>query len=125
MSEKQFIKDGLDNEKIVEIIKDIRKEIDIDATDSNIDKIKAKYNFFATRYPALFDLSTRKEEFSWENLNYFLKMRNDVINDKLTAEKASVIVGEEWFKKYVKVDDKPIPEPSKFERRTKSKNHHH
>uniref|UniRef100_A0A6C0CHN4 Uncharacterized protein n=1 Tax=viral metagenome TaxID=1070528 RepID=A0A6C0CHN4_9ZZZZ len=121
MSEKEFIKDGLDNEKIVEIIKDIRKEIDIDASDSNIDKIKAKHNFFATRYPALFDLSTRKEEFSWENLNYFLNMRNDVINDKLTAEKASVIVGEEWFKKYVKVDDKPMQDPIKFERRTKSK----
>jgi hypothetical protein len=123
MSEKEFIKDGLDNEKIVEIIREIRKEIDDDGSDSCIEKLKTKFDFFSSRYPALFDLSTRKEDFNWDNLNYFLNMRNQIINDKLTAEKASVIVGEEWFKKYVKVDDKkPLPEPSRFERRTKPKN---
>jgi len=122
MSEKEFIKDGLDNEKILEIIKDIRKEIDIDASDDNVEKIKKKHEFFSSRYPALFDLSTRKEEFNWENLNYFLNMRNQIINDKMTAEKASVIIGEEWFKKYVKIDENtPIPEPTRFVRRTKSK----
>jgi len=121
MSEKEFIKDGLDNQNIIEIIKDIRKEIEIDASDSNINKLKAKHDFFSTRYPALFDLSTRKDDFNWENLNYFLNMRNQIIDNKLTAEKASVIVGEEWFKKYVKVDDEPMKDPIKFERRTKSK----
>ena len=115
MSEKDFVKDGLPNEEIVNIIKQIRPEIQKDASDANVEKLRSRFDFFATRYPVLFDLSTREGEFSWENLNYFLNMRNQIINDKLTSEKASVIVGQDMYDKYVNISDPP----AKFEKKTK------
>lgn len=117
MSEKDFIKDGLQNEEIVNIIKQIRPEIEKDASDDNIEKLRKKFNFFADRYPVLFDLSTREDHFSWENLNYFLNMRTKIIEDNLTADKASVIVGQDMYNKYVNITEPPPP--SKFERKQK------
>jgi hypothetical protein len=46
-------------------------------------------------------------------------MRTKIINDELTSDKASVIVGEEWFAKHVKLDEKR--EPAKFTRRDSKK----
>jgi hypothetical protein len=121
--EKDFIKDGLDNNKIIEIIKKIREVIDVDSSDKMIEKLKKENEFFAERYPMLFDLSTRAgEEFNWEYLNYFLSMRNKIINDELTSEKASVIVGNEWYNKHVKINENENGEiipPKRFVRKTK------
>jgi len=122
--DKDFIKDGLENEKIIEIIGKVRKIIDRDSSDATIELLKKEYSFFAERYPILFDMVTRKEDFNWDYLNYFLNMRNKIIKDEITNEKASVIVGEEWFKKHVdvsKMPKEPPPPPTKFERRSRSK----
>ncbi len=120
--DKDFIKDGLENEKIIEIIGKVRKIIDRDSSDATIELLKKEYSFFAERYPILFDMVTRKEDFNWDYLNYFLNMRNKIIKDEITNEKASVIVGEEWFKKHVDVSKMPKePPPTKFERRSRSK----
>jgi hypothetical protein len=120
--DKDFIKDGLENEKIIEIIGKVRKIIDRDSSDATIELLKKEYSFFAERYPILFDMVTRKEDFNWNYLNYFLNMRNKIIKDEITNEKASVIVGEEWFKKHVDVSKMPKePPPTKFVRRSRSK----
>jgi len=120
--DKEFIKDGLENEKIISIIGKVRKIIDRDSSDATIELLKKEYSFFAERYPILFDMVTRKEDFNWDYLNYFLNMRNKIIKDEITNEKASVIVGEEWFKKHVDVSKMPkVPPPTKFERRSSSK----
>jgi len=119
--EKDFIKDGLDNDKIIETIKKIREVIDKGCNDEILEKLKTEHDFFYKRYPILFDIATRNSEpFNWEYLNYFLSMRTKIINDELTSDKASVIVGEEWFSKHVKLDDKAkMPPPVAFTRRSK------
>jgi hypothetical protein len=75
----------------------------------------------------LFDISCRTNEpFNWEYLNYFLVMRKKIIDDELTSEKASVIVGNEWFNKHVNVNDngnindnEEMKPPNRFTRRSK------
>ncbi len=124
-TEKDFLKDGLDNEKIIEIIKKIREVIDVKSNDEIIENLKKEYSFFADRYPMLFDISTRTDEtFNWEYLNYFLSMRNKIINDELTSEKASVIVGNEWYNKHININENgEMNPPNRFVRKTKrSKN---
>lgn len=120
---KDFIKDGLDNDKIIEIIKKIRTVVEVKCNDSIIEDLKKEYSFFAERYPILFDISTRTNEpFNWDYLNYFLSMRNRIINDEITSEKASVIVGDEWFKKHVNINEKKeMNSPTRFTRKVKSK----
>jgi len=119
--DKDFIKDGLDNDKIIEIIKKIRDVLDIKSNDEIIQNLKTEFSFFADRYPMLFDLSTRTDEpFNWEYLNYFLYMRNKIINDELTSEKASVIVGNEWYNKHININEKKEMDPPKrFTKRIK------
>ena len=46
---------------------------------------------------------------------FFLNMRAKIVNDEITSEKASVVVGEEWFKRHVNIN-KP---PEKFVRANK------
>jgi len=120
---KDFMKDGLDNDKIIEIIKKIRTVVEVKCNDSIIEDLKKEYSFFAERYPILFDISTRTNEpFNWDYLNYFLLMRNRIINDEITSEKASVIVGDEWFKKHVNINEKKeMNSPTRFTRKVKSK----
>lgn len=120
-TEKDFLKDGLDNEKIIEIIKKIREVIDVKSNDEIIENLKKEYSFFADRYPMLFDISTRTDEtFNWEYLNYFLSMRNKIINDELTSEKASVIVGNEWYNKHININENgEMNPPNRFVRKTK------
>ncbi len=64
---------------------------------------KKDYEFFANRYPMLFELVLRNDNFNWDNLYYMLGMRNKIIEDKMTAENASKQVGQVWFDKYVDV----------------------
>jgi len=124
-NEKDFVKDGLENTKIIEIIRKIREVVEVKCNDEIIEKLRKEYSFFAERYPMLFDLSTRTgEAFNWEYLNYFLSMRNKIINDELTSEKASVIVGNEWYTKHVKINDNgEINPPNRFVRKTKRPKH--
>jgi hypothetical protein len=125
--EKDFIKDGLENEAIIDIIKKIRAVVEVNCNDEIIENLKKEYAFFIERYPMLFDISCRTNEpFNWEYLNYFLVMRKKIIDDELTSEKASVIVGNEWFNKHVNVNDngnindnEEMKPPNRFTRRSK------
>ena len=102
--EKDFIKDGLTNEEIMTTIKEIRYKIKT-SSKNNYDSLKKEYNFFSERYPMLFEISTRNENFIWDNLNKMLEMRKKLEEDKITNEKASVIIGQEYYNKYVNIKE--------------------
>jgi len=107
--DKDFIKDGLDNENIIKIVKKIRKIIETPCSKQYNEKIidlQLEFSSFAERYPILFDMATRNDTFDWNFFNYFMNMRSKIINDELTTEKASVIVGQNAFDKYIKKEDK-------------------
>jgi hypothetical protein len=105
---KDFEKDGLENEEIVKIIQEIRNKIDNNPNVDITESLKTDYVFFVERYPILFDIASRTSEpFNWEYLNYFLSMRTKIINDELTSDKASVIIGQEWFNRHVDVNEPP------------------
>lgn len=115
---KDFEKDGLTNEEIVKIIQEIRNKIDNNVNIDITESLKTDYVFFVERYPVLFDIASRTSEpFNWEYLNYFLSMRTKIINDELTSDKASVIIGQEWYNKHVDINEPP----KKFTRRTNNK----
>ena len=47
-------------------------------------------------------------------------MRNKIIKDELTSEKASVIVGDEWFKKHINIkENEELKPPERFTRKSK------
>ncbi len=105
---KEFIEDGLENDEIVRIIKEIleKKKNGLYKDKNEMDRYEAfkkDYEFFANRYPMLFELVLRNDNFNWDNLYYMLGMRNKIIEDKMTAENASKQVGQVWFDKYVDV----------------------
>lgn len=105
-----FIEDGLTNEAIITQIQNIIKRKEDDDI-KNLDefniysKLKSEFELFENRYPMLFEMSTRKEDFDWDALNYFLKMRNKILENKMTSEEASIKVGQEWFDKFVDVNN--------------------
>ena len=119
---KDFEKDGLENEAIINTIKEIREKIEKNLNIDISEKLKTEYAFFAERYPVLFDISIRTNEvFNWEYLNYFLSMRTKIINDELTSDKASVIIGQEWFNKHTNIKE-PLEPPVRFTRKNKEGN---
>jgi hypothetical protein len=106
MSEKDFLKDGMGNDEIVKVIKEIIEKKKLDENKrlgelERYEKLKNEFEFFSTRYPMLFDLSVRDGDFDWNSLNYFLSMRAKIIEDKMTSENASIKVGKEWFDKHI------------------------
>ena len=103
--EKDFIKDGLTHEDIIRTIKEIRSKIKTSSND-NYENLKKEYNFFSERYPMLFEIATRNEEFNWDNLNKMLEMRKKIEDDKITSDKASVIIGQQYYDKYVNIKKK-------------------
>lgn len=103
--EKDFIKDGLTNDDIISTIKEIRSKIKT-SSNNNYENLKKEYNFFSERYPMLFELSTRKEEFNWDNLIKMLDMRKKIQNDEISNDKASVIIGQQYYDKYVNIKEK-------------------
>ena len=120
--QKDFIKDGMTNDDIINTLKKIRSVIENkNVNDKIIEQLKKEHDFFSDRYPVLFDLATRNDApFNWDYLQYFLNMRSKIVNDEMTSEKASVVVGEEWFKKHVNVNKgEKMKEPVKFVRATK------
>ena len=119
---KDFEKDGLENEEIIKTIKEIREKIEKNLKIDITEQLKKEYEFFVERYPILFDIASRTSEpFNWEYLNYFLSMRTKIINDELTSDKASVIVGQEWFNKHANVKEPP----KRFIRRNSNPNKKH
>jgi hypothetical protein len=103
--EKDFIKDGLTNEDIIKTIKEIRSKIKT-SSENNYENLKKEYDFFSTRYPMLFEISTRNEPFNWDNLNKMLEMRKKVEENEITNDKASVIIGQQYYDKYVNIKEK-------------------
>ncbi len=123
MSDKDFIQDGMTNDKIIETIKAIivrKDEADIKLLSEmeKYEKLKLEFEFFSDRYPMLFDMCTRDSKFDWDSLNYFLNMRNKVINNKMSNEEASVKIGKEWFDKFVDVDNLNKAKETKKQRRS-------
>jgi len=104
-----FIEDGLTNEAIIEVIKHIIKRKDEDDIKQlkefdKYTKLKSEFESFENRYPMLFEMATRNDNFDWDSLNYFLRMRTRILENKMTSEEAAVKVGKEWFDKYVDVN---------------------
>jgi|LakMenEpi03Aug12_release.lakeMendotaPanAssembly.Ray.scaffolds.fasta_scaffold04684_32 hypothetical protein len=112
--EKNFITDGLSNEDIIITISKIitrNKEDELKKLEDmkKYELLKTEFSFFSERYPMLFELAIRDDQdFNWTNLTYMLNMRNKIINDELTPENASKIVGNEWFNKYVDINSIPV-----------------
>lgn len=104
-----FVKDGMETNEIRNVVQDIMlyieenrnkmefKEI-IASLKDNIDRVE----FFEKRYPMLYQMVTKEEGFEYQSLEYFLKMREGIIQNQMTADEASKIVGQQWFDKYCK-----------------------
>ena len=82
---KDFIKDGLDNNNLIETIKKIRKVIEgggSQTIEQKQSKLMEEYASFYERYPMLFDMAIKEEPFDWNSFNYFIHMRTKIINDE-------------------------------------------
>ncbi len=104
-NDKEFVQDGLSTVDIRKTIQHIRTYIEKDGAatlQNRIEQLKIDHAFFAERYPMLFEMATR-QAFDYNHLNYFLRMRDSIIQDKLSSDDASKIVGKEWFDKFVDV----------------------
>ena len=96
--DKEFLKDGMTNEELVSVINEIikrKKEIKFKDDNDKFEKLKDEFPKFAERYLMLFEMVIRDGEFDWNSFNYMMKMRNMIINDKMTAEDASKKVGKD------------------------------
>ena len=70
-----FVKDGLETSDIIKVVTNIREYIENNKQKSKDDivaKLKGDYAFFAQRYPVLFEMSTKSDNFDFDSLNYFL-----------------------------------------------------
>lgn len=98
-----FVKDGYTNDKLLEIIKEIREKYNIDNIDSISDTDKkdfeTNYKFFNERYPFLSDMSLKKN-IDMNTLYYMLDLREKIINNTMTFEDASKKVGNDMYKEY-------------------------
>jgi hypothetical protein len=104
-----FVKDGMETNEIRNVVQDIMlyieenrnkmefKEI-IASLKDNIDRVE----FFEKRYPMLYQMVTKEDGFEYQSLEYFLKMREGIIQNQMTTDEASKIVGQQWFDKYCK-----------------------
>lgn len=104
-NDKTFIQDGLSSDEIRKTIRNIREYIEKNGNttiEDRIEKLKVDYSFFLDRYPMLFDMCVRPS-FDFNNLNYFLQKREEIINDRSSSEDVSAQIGKEWFDKYVDV----------------------
>lgn len=108
IGQPDFLSDGLNNDEIRVIVKEILSIIQdkkgtIPHTDIvNIITGDSKFKFFIERYPMLFDMVTKDAVFDNESFEYFLSMRDEIIKNKVTNEEASKEVGQVWFDKFYK-----------------------
>jgi hypothetical protein len=103
--DKDFLKDGLTNEELVNTINNILKrknETSYKDDNDKFEKLKTEFPKFAERYLMLFEMVIRDGEFDWNSFNYMINMRNKIINNNMTADEASKKVGQDWYDKYVK-----------------------
>lgn len=108
----QFIEDGMTTADIRQSVQTIRLYIEkggATSLDDRITKLKIDHEFFANRYPMLFDMCVRPD-FDFANLNYFLQKRDEIVENKVTVDDASKQIGQEWFDKYVDVSKIPKKE---------------
>lgn len=99
-----FVKDGYTNEKLLEIISEIRKKYDIendDISDDNKKDFENNYKFFIERYPFLSDMSIKKN-IDMNRLYYMLELRQNIIDNKISFDDASKKVGNDMFNEYHK-----------------------
>lgn len=99
-----FVKDGYTNEKLLEIISEIRQKYDIendDISDDNKKDFENNYKFFIERYPFLSDMSIKKD-IDMDRLYYMLALRQNIIDNKISFEDASKKVGNDMFNEYHK-----------------------
>lgn len=102
---KDFVQDGMTTADIKKTIRCIREYIEKPggaSHDERVEKLKEDHAFFIDRYPMMFDMCSR-QEFNYAHLDYFLKKRDEIIADKISAEDASKAVGMEWFNKFVDI----------------------
>lgn len=102
-NDTSFLDDGLSSKEILKEVQKIRDYITMKKSlsyEEKIENLKESSKFFCNRYPMLFDMCT-KDDFSYDNLNFFLKMRDKIIENKISNEDASKEIGKIWFDKYV------------------------
>ena len=108
-----FVKDGMETADIKTMVQDIVLYMTENKTkySSHDELLKEMKNsiegilFFEERYPMLYVMVTKEEGFEYSSLEYFLGMRDKIINNKLSSEQASKEVGQVWFDKYYKNPD--------------------
>lgn len=99
-----FVKDGYTNEKLLEVIKEVREKYNIENTDiSDTDKkdFENNYKFFIERYPFLSDMSLKKD-IDMDRLYNMLSLRQKIIDNKISFEDASKKIGNDMFEEYYK-----------------------
>lgn len=106
LSNTDFVTDGYTTEELNQKILEIRDKYEIEkltepASNELKEKIKNEYKFFEERYPFLFEMII-KRDFDKERLDYFLSMREKIINNNITQEKASIKIGQEMYDTYMK-----------------------
>ena len=105
-----FVKDGMETAYIKTMVQDIVLYMTENKTkySSHDELLKEMKNsiegilFFEERYPMLYVMVTKEEGFEYSSLEYFLGMRDKIINNQLSSEQASKEVGQVWFDKYYK-----------------------
>lgn len=105
-TKKDFVEDGLSTIEIRDKIKLIRqylKNPNNTTIEQKIEYLKLTEKFFVERYPFLFEMCIQ-DNFNYETLDYFLNMRDNIINNKMSSEEASKKVGQEWFDKNVDIN---------------------
>ena len=88
---KQFVEDGMTTADIRKTVINIRQYIEKGGStplDDRINKLQADHAFFVERYPMLFDMCVRPD-FDFNNLNYFLQKRDEIIENKVSCDEAS------------------------------------
>ena len=105
-----FVKDGMETEDIKTMVQDIMLFMTENKAKygSHVELLKQLKKsiegilFFEERYPMLYAMVTKEEGFEYSSLEYFLQMRDKIINNQLSSEQASKEVGQVWFDKYYK-----------------------
>ena len=102
-NDKQFVQDGMQSDEIRKCVTYIREYLQKKGKATlteRVEQLKIDQFSFYQRYPMLFEMSV-SNEFSQDKLDYFLNMRDKIIDDQLSVEAASEEVGKEWFNRYV------------------------
>lgn len=104
-----FVKDGMETNEIRTMVQDImlyieeqRNKMEFKDIIVSLKDNIAKVEFFEQRYPMLYQMVTKEEGFEYQSFEYFLKMREGIIQNQMTSDDASKIVGQQWYDKYCK-----------------------